>query len=333
MSRQVTTLKVTEKTVGPKYNPTTKLGNWDSSRTTINKIIIHTMVGSAQSADTRFNDPASNVSAHYGVLLTGEIWHWVDEDKNAYHAGAYNINQESIGIEHEDNGDYNGIRPDTLYNASGALVKEICNFYNIPIDRQHILGHREVHATACPDTLDIDRIVSIAQGNVSLPVPGMTLDQCQIQLALERKTKEETWQELQQVKQQLTQVQNEFDGANAQIKSLNDQQHEYAARLKCDNQPAAIDGEIDKLLGEEDQLTKVLTDNQTLKTSEATLTTETAQLQEKANNLTLTNNAQAKSLDEATTTINQLKDQLTKVQQQYKPLVEVLGLVICTKIK
>ena len=150
MVRQVTTFPVIEKTVGD--------GNWDSSRTTIDRVVIHTMVGTASQADARFNSQ-DRVSAHYGVLLDGSIWHWVDEDKTAYHAGEYSMNQRSIGIEHEDNGDFNGSRTDSLYATSAELVRDICLFYNIPIDRQHIIKHSEVIPTGCPDALDIDRIV------------------------------------------------------------------------------------------------------------------------------------------------------------------------------
>lgn len=155
MTRQVTTLPCIEKSVAN--------GNWDTTRTTIDRIIIHTMVGPASAADARFNNSTQKVSAHYGVLLDGTLWHWVDEDNTAYHAGEYSMNQRSIGIEHEDNGDYNGVRTDALYAESSKLVADICKFYSIPVDRTHILKHSEVIATGCPDALDIDRIVRQAQ--------------------------------------------------------------------------------------------------------------------------------------------------------------------------
>lgn len=170
--RTVTTLAVTEKTVGPQYNPNTGLGNWDTKRTSIDRIIIHTIVGYAQGADERFNDPSSNVSAHYGVLETGEIWHWVDEDKNAYHAGDYQTNERSIGIEFEDNGQPNSPRPDALYTAGANLIREEAHYYNMPIDRQHILKHSEVsdQPTSCPDALDIDRLVTLANNPQTDPL-------------------------------------------------------------------------------------------------------------------------------------------------------------------
>ena len=132
------------------------------------------MVGSASSAASRFYSTNAGASAHYGVLKNGDIWHWVDEDNTAYHAGNYPMNQRSVGIEHEDNGMVNGIyddgpRPDALYTTSANLVRDICKFYNIPIDRIHILKHSEVSdkPTACPDALDIDRIVREANGDPS----------------------------------------------------------------------------------------------------------------------------------------------------------------------
>jgi hypothetical protein len=88
----------------------------------------------------------------------------VDETNVAYHAGNYSVNQISIGIEHEDNGNYNGVRPDTLYTASARLVRDICQYYNIAINRSAVRKHSEVtlSATGCPDALDIDRIVQEA---------------------------------------------------------------------------------------------------------------------------------------------------------------------------
>lgn len=134
------------------------------------------MVGKAPAADARFNKPNEQASAHYGVLYNGDIWHWVDEDLVAFHTGNYATNQRSIGIEHEDNGMVNGTyddgpRPEALYKASGKLVRDICSFYKIPIDRQHILKHKEVSdsATACPDALDIDKIISYAKGETPQP--------------------------------------------------------------------------------------------------------------------------------------------------------------------
>jgi len=138
----------------------------------INKIIIHTVVGSLQSAITTFQNPSRIASAHYIVGLDGRIVQMVKESDTAYHAGNWQVNLTSIGIEHADNMDYNGPRTPELYEASARLVLDICKRYNIPIDRQHILRHREVSLkpTACPDNLDIDRIVARAN-QINTPPP------------------------------------------------------------------------------------------------------------------------------------------------------------------
>jgi hypothetical protein len=151
------------------------LGNYDESRVPIDRIIIHTMAGTWQGAAARFDNNTSNVSAHYGIKYDGGLIHWLEETFTAYHSGDYPMNQRSIGIEHEDMGNYNDPRPDVLYQTSGKLVADICKFYNIPCDRTHILKHSEVSdkPTACPDALDIDRIIREAQGVLN-PTPAPT---------------------------------------------------------------------------------------------------------------------------------------------------------------
>lgn len=178
-------------------------GNFDSNRKPIDRIIIHTMVGTWQAAAARFNNPASQVSAHYGVKYDGELIHWLEEYYTGYHAGDYAINQRSIGIEHEDMGKYNDPRPDVLYTTSAKLVRDICLFYNIPIDRQHILKHSEVHATQCPDALDIDRIVKMAAQN---PAPTIPAD-VQKQIDDLRKARDDNWNLAEKRKEALLKIQ------------------------------------------------------------------------------------------------------------------------------
>lgn len=208
MIRLVTSLPVIEKTVAD--------GNWDTTRNAIDRVVIHTMVGTASSANTRFNNPTQKVSAHYGVLLNGQIWHWVDEDNTAYHAGDYAMNQRSIGIEHEDNGDYNGLRTDALYTASAKLVRDICQFYNIPIDRQHIIKHSEVIATGCPDALDIERIIREAANTA----PIATITQAELdKVRLERDKNWNLYQNDEEIIKKLNSLINERNTTIAQLQN------------------------------------------------------------------------------------------------------------------
>jgi hypothetical protein len=161
-SRISTSLPFTEFTVAD--------GNYDETRKPIDRVIIHTVVGTKDGAIARFSTIGTKVSAHYIVDWDGKLYHGLEETFTAYQAGDYAMNQRSIGVEHSDLGNYNGTRPDTLYKTSAALVADICTFYNIPIDRQHILKHSEVHPTGCPDALDVERIVREAK-ILATPLP------------------------------------------------------------------------------------------------------------------------------------------------------------------
>jgi hypothetical protein len=133
-------------------------------------IVLHTMVGTIDSSNSRFQDSEQQASAHYGVGYEGtRLVQWVDEGDAAWHAGTAAANLDSIGIEHEDDGYYDDPRPDGLYYLSAALVRDICDRYSIPCRRGDyaagipgIVDHRTIIQTGCPDALDTDRIVRMA---------------------------------------------------------------------------------------------------------------------------------------------------------------------------
>jgi hypothetical protein len=148
-------------------------------------IVIHTEVGTEAAAQARFENAndASHASAHYSVDLDGGIIQFVDEKDASYHAGNFAANMDSIGIEHEDNGDYNGPRTPELYASSARLVADIAKRYGIPLmrvtradyeaGRSGVILHKEISdaPTACPDGLDVDRIIAQAKG-APAPVPA-----------------------------------------------------------------------------------------------------------------------------------------------------------------
>ena len=143
-------------------------------------IVIHVMDGSLVGTDAWFNNPASQVSAHYGIGLKGEVHQYVKETDRAWHAGrvklpifnlykknGVNPNLYTIGIEHE--GKATTTWTAEMKNASAALIRRICADWNIPIDRDHVIGHYEVYAGKpnCPATgkAIIDELVKLAQGS------------------------------------------------------------------------------------------------------------------------------------------------------------------------
>lgn len=147
--------------------------NWDSNRNTIDRVVIHWFgKGTLSSANSRFQT-AGNSSAHYGIS-NSLVWQWVKEEKVAYHASNYVMNQRSIGIEHDAGIDPLHDPSEQSYQTSGELVRIICKKYNIPLNRTHIIGHNEVKATQCPGTVSIDKIISIAKGVISVPITDQT---------------------------------------------------------------------------------------------------------------------------------------------------------------
>lgn len=63
-------------------------------------MVVHHMVGSEASAYSRFNQPGSGASAHFGVTFDGTIFQYVDTNDAAYHACQANY-QGQVGVENE----------------------------------------------------------------------------------------------------------------------------------------------------------------------------------------------------------------------------------------
>lgn len=140
-------------------------------------IVIHIMCGTLIGTDSWFANSQSQLSAHYGIGQAGDIHQYVKEECAAWHAGQVNSplwnllkpninpNLYTVGIEHEGNPDT--VWPDTMKAASAALIYDICKRWNIPIDRQHIIGHYQidgVRKSNCPayNKAIIDELIVLA---------------------------------------------------------------------------------------------------------------------------------------------------------------------------
>jgi len=127
-----------------------------SGTRTINRVVIHITDGGSKIDGTIgwFKNPAAKVSAHYVVGQDGEVVQMVKHNDVAWHASS--ANGDSIGIEHVAN--TRGLNPtSTEYCASAALVNWLCNQFNLPMDRTHVLGHSEADPKtshkACPNAV------------------------------------------------------------------------------------------------------------------------------------------------------------------------------------
>lgn len=133
-------------------------------------IILHGTAGPG--AVSWFQNPASQVSAHYVITRDGMIhccvdendWAWANGVESAGHASWWtastNPNWVTISIEHEkyDASNASDLTP-AQYAASYALQKRICQRWNIPMRQADasggITGHFSVdpvNRSACPGT-------------------------------------------------------------------------------------------------------------------------------------------------------------------------------------
>jgi hypothetical protein len=244
-TRKSTNLPHTVLPVAHEWQQASNLGNWDRQRNPIKYIVMHTMVGNVQGTTAKFGNPEKRSSAHYGIGTDGQIYQWVAEDLTAYHATKLAVNRESIGIEHEDKGKYNDPRPDALYRTSALLVRDICLFYGLPIDSTTIIRHKDVAATACPDALDVERVIreanalgaTVAMPSAPNPVPPPGSN---LQISLEE------YRAIQFLKEQFPQLKADngqpFGSLEGMLRSMVDTYKTYTNLIKPtqDGKPSVV---------------------------------------------------------------------------------------------
>ncbi|WP_191984624.1 N-acetylmuramoyl-L-alanine amidase [Lentilactobacillus buchneri] len=111
----------------------------------INYIVIHNTKTSFQEALTLFSTPTYTTANYVVSSVEGTVAEMVRPQNVAWHAGNWYINSHSIGIEHEGYAAVGGYwYTENMYKSSAALVKYLADKYQIPLDRQHIIGHDNV---------------------------------------------------------------------------------------------------------------------------------------------------------------------------------------------
>lgn len=73
--------------------------NFDTGGNRPRLLIVHIMQGTLEGTNNWFRNPASKVSAHFGVGRLGQVVQWVSTRDIAWHAAA--ANDHSIGVECE----------------------------------------------------------------------------------------------------------------------------------------------------------------------------------------------------------------------------------------
>jgi hypothetical protein len=129
------------------WSPATSCNYTASNRESsydVRKIVIHVAEGSYSGTVSWLENCTAQASAHYVVSKEGRVAQCVRDEDIAWHAGWWDTNTHSIGIEHAgyiDNPDW---FTRSMYHASAKLSAWCCKEYEIPIDRKHIIGHSEV---------------------------------------------------------------------------------------------------------------------------------------------------------------------------------------------
>ncbi|MEU3345909.1 peptidoglycan recognition family protein [Streptomyces sp. NPDC006700] len=133
------------------WQPASSSNYTASSRPTsysVDRVVIHVTQETYASTLAIFQNPKKEVSAHYVVRSAdGQVAQCVRESDVAWHAGNWDYNTRSIGIEHEGWVDKPAFFTNALYEESARLTAAICDRYRIPKDRAHIIGHYEVPGT------------------------------------------------------------------------------------------------------------------------------------------------------------------------------------------
>ena len=125
-------------------------GNFTKSHrpvASIDKIVVHVTEGAFWGSVRWLKSPRAHASSHYVVSRRGKIVQLVHLSDIAWHAGNWNVNTQSVGIEHEGFTYGPGGFTNAQYHASARLAGWIARRSLMPIDRRHFIGHAEVPGT------------------------------------------------------------------------------------------------------------------------------------------------------------------------------------------
>ncbi|MFG2356849.1 N-acetylmuramoyl-L-alanine amidase [Streptomyces sp. NPDC048521] len=111
----------------------------------IDTIVIHDLETTYDAGVQGLANPTNPTATHYVMSSDGAVTQMVPTKDIAFHAGNYSTNLHSIGIEHEGYAVHGAAwYTEAQYEATAALVQYLAARFNIPLDRQHIIGHDNV---------------------------------------------------------------------------------------------------------------------------------------------------------------------------------------------
>jgi N-acetyl-anhydromuramyl-L-alanine amidase AmpD len=122
-----------------------QVANRPSDGMDVKYIVIHDTESSYDSAVSAFQKAGNGDAANYIMAADGAVTQMVPDQDVALQAGNYWFNMHSIGIEHEGFAAHGATwYSQTVYQNTADLVKYLAAKYDIPLDREHIIGHDNV---------------------------------------------------------------------------------------------------------------------------------------------------------------------------------------------
>lgn len=110
----------------------------------IEYIVIHDTEGYFGPSVDLVKDP-TYLGWHYTLRsVDGYVAQHIKAKDVGWHAGNWYVNAKSIGIEHEGFAGHGTWYTEAMYRASAKLVRHLALRLQIPLDRQHIIGHDNV---------------------------------------------------------------------------------------------------------------------------------------------------------------------------------------------
>ncbi|MEV1289777.1 N-acetylmuramoyl-L-alanine amidase [Micromonospora sp. NPDC049679] len=132
-------------------NGTVDYGNHDLGNRPVQQkieyIVIHDTEGSYAGTVNMVQD-VTYVSWNYSLRsVDGHIAQHVKAKDVAWHAGNWYVNAKAVGLEHEGFAGAGTWYTEAMYRTSSKLVRYLAHKFDIPLDRNHIIGHDNVPGT------------------------------------------------------------------------------------------------------------------------------------------------------------------------------------------
>ncbi|MCP4503994.1 MAG: hypothetical protein GY822_29065 [Deltaproteobacteria bacterium] len=119
---------------------------------------------------------------HFLVGQDGEVYQGRYENRTGAHAGG--ANRDNVGVSY--NGNFTDAPPSArMFRAGANILRALADEWSIPLDRDHVKGHREVGTTgnSCPGDAFfpiLGDLVQMARGDVNAPAPPPPAASCQL---------------------------------------------------------------------------------------------------------------------------------------------------------